>query len=158
MRRCIAAGLLLLAACGGGSDKSADPSAEGGTTTPTVPEGFADAPAVAAALGCSDTYVVDDPSDDIDIGVSLGDVSSGTCDVSGNAVTISVYENREYAAQASRVAETIGCDFAKSFGIERFVFASGPTWDVTPDDNLDDELAQSLADTLGGEVQSIDCT
>lgn len=143
MRRTVAllALLTLLAACG-----DEGPS---GTT-------FESARALADELGCTD-FEVSDPENQIDLGIDV-ESDGAACQFDGERVTIDVYESREHADQAFNVAESIGCAFAQGFGIERFVAARGDNWAVAPDDNLDDEAAESIADALGGVVIEVDCT
>ena len=116
--------------------------------------------ALATKLGC--TNVTEDdlsPSatNQIRIGPEMRS-AGGHCTLNGKDMKVALFADSAHMNQWMGMGRTIGCAFAKGFGITKMNMAAGPNWVITPSDNLDEAGAKQIATVLGGQAQVVNCS
>jgi len=74
-----------------------------------------------SAIGCS-------PTKDTSTGMGIKPVSSLTCTIDGENVTVQEYRSAEQVASQAALAKGFGCTMAKSFGVTSFSYVQGNNW------------------------------
>jgi hypothetical protein len=145
MRRSAVVLVVLLAACAGSDG-------DGAETTPADELSAYETPAeMAEALGC-EGFSADELAD------PRPGEGRGRCYVDDQQVILDVFADEAAMEADEDAGRSIGCSFADDLGYERLYFAAGDLWTVRADDNSDKSLTDRLAEDLGGETRTIDCT
>ncbi len=150
MRRSAVALVILLAACGGGDDGGGGTDAVD-TATPDDLSSYETPADMAEALGC-DGFSADELADP-----APGE-GRGRCYVDDQQVILDVFADEAAMEADEDEGRSIGCSFADDLGYDALYFAAGDLGAARADDNADKGLADRLAEELGGETVTIDCT
>jgi hypothetical protein len=137
---------LFLAACGGSS----------GNTDQASDSGFKDAKDIqnaltAAGLNCTGYAVV--PKEDRELGQESA-VSVGTCELDGESVQLVVWKDNGQRDNFSGLAKSIGCEFAKAFGIQSLDWVDGDKWQIT---GTSQTLASQVSKDFDGKARNVKC-
>jgi hypothetical protein len=147
MRRSAVALAVLLAACGG-SDRGGD----GAETAPADELSTYETPAeMAEVLGC-DGFSADELADP-----EPGE-GRGRCYVEDQQVILDVFADEAAMEADEEQGRSIGCSFADDLGYDALYFAAGDLWTARADGSTDKLLTDRLAEDLGGQTRTIDCT
>jgi hypothetical protein len=151
MRRAALILVVLLAACGNAGTSS------GGAASFKTPAEIA-AAISAKGVGCTD-YAEKDLTASASNEINLGnfkqyELGEGDCTVNGEKTKITVFKDSGAKGTALGMARTIGCAFAKGFGVTGYDFIEGPTWMVSPKTKTTVDLIQPA---IGGNTQHVDC-
>jgi|GEM_PF-6557384 len=102
-----------------------------------------------SAIGCSPTE--DDTSTDI----GIKPVSSLSCTIDGENVTVEEYRSAAQVASQAALAKGFGCIMAKSFGVTSFSYVQGNNWTASAQTKGTVEKMQSAIGA--GDVTSFNC-
>jgi hypothetical protein len=157
----LAVPVLLLASCTSSGEQSTSDAPSTSTTTTTTTaapvQQYASLADLAAKIGCTDINYTDLSSGKDDFGMPHLRTESGSCTRNGQEIQLGIYENANYLGQEQRLAQGFGCEIASSFGITDSYQAYGNFWTAAPRDNLDEQLAQTIADQAGGQLLHVKC-
>lgn len=117
---------------------------------------YDEAAAMAAVLGCDDTFTATTPGEAD--GIDAIAETSGSCDFGSTVVSIETYASTEEAGRVLPGGESVVCSFMTDLGFDRVHYAAGPNWFVTPEDPDDADTAAEAAELLDGEARELDCS
>jgi hypothetical protein len=106
---------------------------------------------MAEALGCEE-FSADELADP-----EPGE-ARGRCYLGDEQVILDVFSDAAAMEADEQEGRSIGCAFAGELGYDALYFVAGDLWTARADDNADKELAERLAEDLGGRTKTIDCT
>jgi hypothetical protein len=102
-----------------------------------------------APLGCT---AKPSPPDTINLDVDIKPVNSYECTINGEQVTSDEYLNAQQVQHNAGLAKSVGCSFAKQFGLSDLNYVIGYNWTVSPDTA---STAQSIKNTIGGNAKVV---
>lgn len=130
----------------------------GGTSGGSVVEGsgseFDSAEALAEEIGCSGYQ----PGDPAWSGTDPAPTALAQCQLDGQQLNITLYASADDRRTAVTQLPDVGCGLAAALGIRQVELVVGPNWTVVPVAADGATLADQVAETLGAQRHTVDCS
>lgn len=78
----------------------------------------------------------------------------GRCDLENENIIMAIWKDKGQKQNWIGMAEKIGCEMGKAFGVSSFDFVDSGRWTVS---NTSETLAKKISDAIGGKATHVDC-